>query len=185
MCVTVEFTRVRNCLHAHKRNSLCEQVENTSRDEEGTRGEPEYGRKQGPVLEATVRTKRDLASHTGPSAGTGPTTPIRAPGWASSPRASERDAGRREPHTRLAHVQETRAANRNRIFFSFSAYTYIIIYIYLYVPSCSVSVVTSADIGIYILLIWIPNSFRLCTHPRSSQRVPFKSCHLIPFISCK
>lgn len=70
-----------------------------------------------------MRTRRGIASHTGPSAGTGPEREetIRGPldrGGASSRRTErERDGTRREPHTRLAHVR-ARAANTNPRFFS-------------------------------------------------------------------
>lgn len=79
--------------------------------------------KGGPLSEATVRTRRGIASHTGPSAGTRPdrdrnsSGPSLGPGTAD-PCSRDRDNDRREPHTRLAHVRAARAVNTNRVFSS-------------------------------------------------------------------
>lgn len=93
---------------------------------EGKREKQEEASKRGPPSsEATVRTRRGIASHTGPSAGTGPRlNRDRNNSGALGPRrarARDRDNDRREPHTRLAHVRTARAVNTNRVFFILGA----------------------------------------------------------------
>lgn len=98
-----------------------------SGDEEGGEGGTGGSEQKGaPSSEATVRTRRGIASHTGPSAGTGPdrdrnSPGPRAPGPAVRARARDRENDRREPHTRLAHVRAVRAVNTNRVFFILGA----------------------------------------------------------------
>lgn len=93
-------------------------------------GGSEQRSKRGPLSEATVRTRRGIASHTGPSAGTGPRQrpqeSPRARGGGRRARARDRDNDRREPHTRLAHVRAARAVNTNRVFSSSATTTFLL-----------------------------------------------------------
>lgn len=86
-----------------------------------------------------MRTRRGIASHTGPSAGTGPDGDrnsagprSRGPGPAAGARARDRDNDRREPHTRLAHVRAARAVNTNRVFFILGA-TFLLLLCLLFI----------------------------------------------------
>lgn len=87
-----------------------------------------------------MRTRRGIASHTGPSAGTGPDGDrnsagprSRGPGPAAGARARDRDNDRREPHTRLAHVRAARAVNTNRVFFILGATFLLLLFLLFFV----------------------------------------------------
>lgn len=108
-----------------------------SGDEGGGEGGAGGSEQKGaPSSEATVRTRRGIASHTGPSAGTGPDRDRNSPDPralrpTARARARDRDNDRREPHTRLAHVRAARAVNTNRVFFILGATSLFLLLIFL------------------------------------------------------